>query len=344
MSNNHVKDYTSSETFKLECEKLFKPFFHFGAHRSELSESGSFITLDACMKSIVLWNDDGEIRAFENSCSHRGCKLVKDRKGCQSKIVCPYHGWQFRKGQTIPSSKEFLDLGQERLSLTYYQVEFCGEFIFFSPNPSQTLKSQLGSFYDELAEVSLTICKRYDWNEQAFNSNWKIGVENAIESYHVKDVHLSTLFPLDLDTSNVVISGVNDQLIAPINNRKVSNKLSYLNSVFKKVIDKKFYFSYYLFPFSMVSSTYGYSYAVQTFFPSNKVIKTNFVSRVYGVETSIVDFYIDIIEINRKIFIEDSDICELVQEGVGDHKSEFFYGQLEPRIGIFHKNYLEYIK
>ncbi len=38
---------------------------------------------------------DNEIRAFHNSCRHRGSVLCKSKKGSNPKLVCPYHQWTY---------------------------------------------------------------------------------------------------------------------------------------------------------------------------------------------------------------------------------------------------------
>ena len=38
-----VKNYISTSIHEEEVEKLFNNFYHFGAHRSELSEKNSFV-------------------------------------------------------------------------------------------------------------------------------------------------------------------------------------------------------------------------------------------------------------------------------------------------------------
>ena len=44
---------------------------------------------------FVIQNGAGELRAYANTCSHRGSKLLEDEGHCKSVIQCPYHAWAY---------------------------------------------------------------------------------------------------------------------------------------------------------------------------------------------------------------------------------------------------------
>lgn len=339
---DNVSNYLDAAVYEQEVEFLFRGFYHFGAHRSELSEKDSFVKINVARKSIVLWNDDGIIRAFENSCPHRGCEIVSEEAG-KAKMVCPYHLWSFRKGQTYPTQKEFKSLSQEELSLTYYSIQECGDFLFFSPAPEDSLENQLGDFYTDLEKISKSITEKIDTNNEAFNCNWKISVENALETYHVRGIHADTLNILKLSDIRTVRSVRNDVMTARVGNEKINKNLSRIKKMFDCFYQKDSYFSFYLFPFGMLSSTYGLSYSYQNFFPE-AVDKTAFMSRVYRVKTTLDYFYDGVVDVNRKIFKEDADICSAVQRAAFSHKDNFFFGVEETRIINFHNNYNKIFK
>jgi phenylpropionate dioxygenase-like ring-hydroxylating dioxygenase large terminal subunit len=286
-----------------------------------------------------LWNDNGEYRAFENNCPHRGCRILDKDEGCQ-KLVCPYHKWHFKNGTTIPSQKEFSQYSQKELSLHYYDVQLCGNFVFFSPKPKTTLKEQLGSFWDDVSEISHSINAQVDKNNQPFECNWKIAIENALETYHVPFIHNETLGKLNLQSFLVETTKANDIMIAEIGNHKLEKKLNLLKEFFAPKYFKNAYFSIFLFPFSMISSTYGYSYAIQNFFPKSET-KTKFISKVYSVVAEQNNFYQDVSTVNRKVFEEDAEICRLAQLGLESKTNNnlFFYAKNESRIVEFHNHY-----
>ena len=42
---------------------------------------------------LIVRGADGEVRAFVNSCSHRGAVIVEDGIGTARRFACPYHNW-----------------------------------------------------------------------------------------------------------------------------------------------------------------------------------------------------------------------------------------------------------
>lgn len=331
------KDYYSTVVHNRECKILFDNYYHFGIHRSELANSGDFRRINAGDRDIILHNDDGTIIAFENSCPHRGCQLIADCQGSQ-KIVCPYHGWQFSKNKcTIPGKKLFKSTEVDSIYLQTYCIDYCGDFIFFSPEPNMPLKEQIGSYWEMLETISYDITRLIDDNDQPFHANWKVALENALENYHVDAIHSDTLATLEPTEGTVIYDGYNSLWESPLANIKIRNKLSRLQDLFANTYYKESYFSLYLFPFSMISSTFGYSYAFQSFFPKTPST-TAFASRTYGTKTDYTSFFENAAQLNRRIFSEDAHICAQVQEGA-KNSTNFIYNQQEQRIVAFHHSY-----
>ncbi len=79
------------------------------------------------------------------------------------------------------------------MRLKRFKVEFCGNLCFVSlEENSDSLLKYLGDFYLELEQMSLSLDKMVDMNKMAIHANWKIIVENTLESYHVNAIHSST--------------------------------------------------------------------------------------------------------------------------------------------------------
>ena len=72
-------------------------------------------------EAVVLWRDQvGAPRAFTDRCPHRGARLSLGRivhTGAESRLECPYHGWQFdSSGQcrSVPALPEFVPPAKHR--------------------------------------------------------------------------------------------------------------------------------------------------------------------------------------------------------------------------------------
>ena len=91
------RDFYCDDSFhKLDLELLFHREWLFAGHGCEISAPGDHFTYDVGDFSVIVLRDgDGEIRAFHNSCRHRGARLCAAAKGHARKLVCPYHQWTY---------------------------------------------------------------------------------------------------------------------------------------------------------------------------------------------------------------------------------------------------------
>jgi PAH dioxygenase large subunit len=107
--------YADPEIFELEQERIFRRAWQFLCHESELKEPGEVITRSLAGEPIVLIKgDDGEIRAFLNSCRHRGMRVCRADRDKVNFMRCPYHGWAYDKqGQLVAAfAEELYDEGR----------------------------------------------------------------------------------------------------------------------------------------------------------------------------------------------------------------------------------------
>lgn len=348
-TTNRIWDYKSTETQNLEYEKLYKRFWHFGAHKSELANNKDYVIFKIYDFEVVLYNDSGNIICFYNVCPHRGARLMSDDYDCLTKgngnILCKYHHWGFSNNKLhIPNKDEFShckDIDLFRLKTTY-----CGDFVFFSHNPQMDLQAQLGDFYNEIQTISHSINQCININDKTkFKSNWKIGIENSAEPYHLNAVHPNSLAPLNMQSTHIFCD-MNSKVSGSIANEKYYKKLKRNKDLFNlSNYYEEAYFSYYLFPFIILSSTFGYSYSVQTFFP-NTPQNTHFTCRSYGVHSDLnIDAWNEgVIKMNKQIFDEDSIPTKLVQDASLLSDMQLVYAKNEEnRILHFHKNYNHYM-
>lgn len=89
--------YNSPEIFDLDLAAIFQARWIFAAMSSEIAAPGSYLTLNIGRTSIVVLRDhDREIRAFFNTCRHRGSKICLEEHGrVRKNLICPYHQWTY---------------------------------------------------------------------------------------------------------------------------------------------------------------------------------------------------------------------------------------------------------
>ena len=88
--------YTSTEWYRLEIENLFKRSWNLIGHDSRIPNPGDFFVVDLVGHSLIVARGrDGAVRAFANSCRHRGAELLNGEGNCKGGIKCSYHGWTY---------------------------------------------------------------------------------------------------------------------------------------------------------------------------------------------------------------------------------------------------------
>lgn len=321
---------------------LTRDYWHIVAHRSELAQAGDYVRLDWPLGELVLFNDEGAILAFDNLCPHRGARYFTDHAG-NGRIACPYHGWSFRDGELrIPLRQTFDPAEIAGAKLNQHQTAWCGDFLFAGVAPTASLADQLGATARVLADVSRQITARRDFNAFAWNSNWRVAVENALEDYHVGAIHAETLMPMGLVEEDTVFDGGNCIYTAKVTHERTRKGLERIKRFFDIDHAHDDYWTMYVFPFGMLSSTFGYSYSMQTFFPAAQTGQSWFTSRLLtarirpGAEAALERFFDSTAKLNRRIFEEDHAICTRVSPIYDMAKTGRFFAPSELRVRNLH--------
>jgi len=188
--------YRSPDRYAVEFEQLFKRGWHLVCTTADLPRAGDYITLDIGSIPLLVRNVGGGLEAYLNVCPHRFCQIASDPVGHTETFSCQYHGWEFdAAGDTrrIPDAPSFKPMSKGQYCLTRYRTATCGQLVFVSLEPGgDELRDFLGGAYEGYARY---FSDRYEqviaWDVIS-DSDWKLGVENGLESYHVSCVHSGT--------------------------------------------------------------------------------------------------------------------------------------------------------
>lgn len=188
----------SKEFFEQEREKIFRhQWFALLKRDSDIANPGDYFVREIEIMGVsvlVIRGDDGKIRAFHNSCTHRGNRLVHDDGGCTVGMQCSFHGWTFdRQGELafVTDEEQFYELDKSRLGMPKIHLDTWRGFLFvnFDETPSQTLEVSMNEFNQDLAPFpfeGLECIGRYRYEVDA---NWKTTMNAFQEGYHVAFVH-----------------------------------------------------------------------------------------------------------------------------------------------------------
>ena len=187
--------YTSHEFAALENEYMWTRTWQMACTLDELAQPGDHVVYDVADQSLIVTRTkDGSIKAFHNSCLHRGTKLrVED--GRVASFRCPFHGWRWDlNGELaeIPAQWDFpqvlhesdTDLPQALVAV------WCG-FVFVNLDPEAMPFEKVADKLIEHFSRDFNMENRY----KAFHAvkevpaNWKVCMEAFAEGYHVIATH-----------------------------------------------------------------------------------------------------------------------------------------------------------
>lgn len=192
--------YYDAERWRAEVDSVFKRVPLMLAMSSELKAAGDFKTMDICGVPVLILRDKSmQVRAFINSCSHRGAIVVTEASGNRRRFSCPYHAWTYDQGGalvSILSEDEFGDIDKSVHGLTPLPAgERAGlVWVNLDPDSSLDLDTFLCGYDGPLAHFGFE-----DW--ELFESrvvpgpNWKIAYDGYMDLYHLPILHRSTFGP-----------------------------------------------------------------------------------------------------------------------------------------------------
>jgi phenylpropionate dioxygenase-like ring-hydroxylating dioxygenase large terminal subunit len=140
----------------------------------------------------------GEVRAFINACAHRHARVTGTPRGNAVRLRCQVHGWEYDgRGAVckIPDAACFVPVRRGSERLTALRAKALGSLIFVSlADLGPSLEEHLGEATTTLAAQVFPAAQRAIL-ETTFEHpcNWKIPLENVLESYHVPFLHDNVL-------------------------------------------------------------------------------------------------------------------------------------------------------
>ena len=185
--------YTSADIFTAEREHILRKHWFFVCREDQLANLGDYRAFDTVGGPVMLIRGtDGILRAFANYCRHRGSLLVEG-SGNARRLVCPYHAWSYFSDGRLYGCPDMQDAeGFDRVDngLVPVRMETWAGFVFLTFNPeSPPLLTHLGDLPSRMASHKLDQM-RCTWSiTLETNCNWKLILENAMETYHTGVVH-----------------------------------------------------------------------------------------------------------------------------------------------------------
>lgn len=186
--------YVDPDVLAWERANFFSSWTCVG-YSAELAEPGSQRAVSTGQGGVLLVRgEDGVLRAFANTCRHRGHELIQCGVSARAgAVVCPYHAWTYRLDGTLrgaPGFREVEDFDADQFGLVPLRVLDWHGWVFVDPaGDSGDFDTHVGAVSAVVAPYAperLRVVARHDYVVQA---NWKIIVENYQECYHCSNIH-----------------------------------------------------------------------------------------------------------------------------------------------------------
>lgn len=186
--------YTDPAFHELEKEWVFARTWLFAGHESEWAERGAYrLTSRSGAPIVVVRGEDHVLRAFYNSCRHRGAPVTRDDCGTARRLTCQYHSWSYGLDgglRAVPDARSFADLDQDALALVPVRCEVWDGWVFVNEDlGAQPLVEFLGPLAQQMSEINGPAMRAVGTQVHQLGCNWKLMVDAFLEVYHVRTVH-----------------------------------------------------------------------------------------------------------------------------------------------------------
>lgn len=198
-----IDSHTSPAVYAAEVDRIYRRLWLIAGRVEDIPEAGNFFVRDVPTikaEALIVRGRGGTIRAFYNSCSHRGVLLTTEKKGSALTFRCPYHSWLYGADgslRSIPFAENFPAVDKAKHGLTPIALDIWNGFIFinFDPAPDQTLREFLGGLGDLHETLPFDRYAFHSRSTAEFAANWKAGMHTFSEGYHITTAHARTLTP-----------------------------------------------------------------------------------------------------------------------------------------------------
>ena len=196
-----AKAYTDPALFEKEKRAIFERFPYVAGLSRDVEKPGDYLKVDEFgTPTLITRTETGAIKAFVNSCRHRGAALVYDGRGhAGGSFTCPYHAWTYEldgklRGISCPAS--FGSPDKSELGLVEIDAVERHGLIFVAPKPG--LRIDWDAFIGPALAAELP---HWDFGSLAASNagpimlegNWKLVFETFLESYHFDFAHRDNL-------------------------------------------------------------------------------------------------------------------------------------------------------
>lgn len=209
--------FSDEEVFEREMEQIFGRAWLFLCHESQLKKPGDFFEAPMGRDNVlVVRQKDGGLKAFLNTCMHRGNAVCRAEEGNTKVFMCTYHGWTYGLDGSligVPGLEQFYknSLDRSEYGLKHVaQLDAYKGFVFATMDPTAP---PLPEFLGAAGRLGIElIAARGDMEivpgiqKFVIPCNWKFTVDNLFDWYHPSITHMSAF-------NSGILPGANPEMI-----------------------------------------------------------------------------------------------------------------------------------
>lgn len=189
--------YNDEDFRQRETDAIFRRKWVGIGHAGRFQKAGDYETMTiADVPLIVLRDKAGALRAYANSCRHRGARLLEGEGNCPG-IRCPFHCWSYKLDGSlvgVPHADEIKDFDKADYGLVEFRAGEMNGLAFVCLDPdAPALEDQLGDFAKVHAPWPMDTLVPTRRRSFDVNCNWKVFLDVFDEYYHLPFVHPDTV-------------------------------------------------------------------------------------------------------------------------------------------------------
>jgi len=195
------QSYIDDGYFKQERQALFASNWFAIGFGKDVPDAGCVKPVDFMdIPFLLTRNKDGDVNVFQNVCRHRGMKLVEEPARLKGPITCPYHAWAYDLDGNLratphaggPDIHNHDSVPCSELPLMRVRSYVWRDVVYV------TLEDNTPDFEIYAADL---MARWAEFEQPVYSGgadsgfeldlacNWKLGVENYCEAYHLPFIH-----------------------------------------------------------------------------------------------------------------------------------------------------------
>jgi phenylpropionate dioxygenase-like ring-hydroxylating dioxygenase large terminal subunit len=194
--------YIDPDFFALEADRLWPRVWQMATRLEQIPNPGDYVVYEILDQSvIVVRGHDGEVRALQNACRHRGVQVVEGAGTCDAGFTCPFHGWCYGldgANTFVSRPGTFADhnLQPGDIDLVPVRCETWGGCAWINLDErAAPLRACIEPFATVMDAWHLDSMRAEWWQAFRLPVNWKLAEEAFMEQYHVLEAHPQLRIP-----------------------------------------------------------------------------------------------------------------------------------------------------